>query len=91
MAARRARAEVEQGKGEEVTMHEKTSAIAVFETDEDARAAGFTRPLTPEQALELRPLPRPERRFRYEQMLTDVRRERKAKRKAQRAARRAQR
>jgi hypothetical protein len=72
-------------------MNKETGAIAQFETLQDARAAGFKHTLTPEQAVELRPLPRPERRFRYAQMVEEERRAKKAKRRAQREARRANR
>jgi len=42
-------------------MHEHTKAIAEFETEEDAKAAGYGIPLTKERAERLRGVPRSER------------------------------
>lgn len=43
-------------------MHEQTGAIATFETDEDAKQAGYTMPLTDSQRAKLSQLNRHERR-----------------------------
>lgn len=42
--------------------------IAVFETERDARDAGYTLPLTDQEAAELKPLSRKERRRRAAEM-----------------------
>lgn len=43
-------------------MQASTGAIAHFETEEDAKAAGYTLPLTVEEARKLLAMPRAERR-----------------------------
>ncbi len=48
-------------------MDTKTGAIAMFETLEDAVRAGYTKPLTQQEAALLRPLPR-EARVAYADM-----------------------
>jgi hypothetical protein len=43
-------------------MNTETGALAKFETDEDAKAAGYELPLTEEQYRELAPMNRHQRR-----------------------------
>ena len=43
-------------------MQERTGAIALFETDEDALLAGFKRKLSPEQHAHVSPMNRKDRR-----------------------------
>lgn len=69
-------------------MDMKTGAIAQFENELDARAAGYLKQLSEDQAKQLLPLPREERISVVRQITIEDRRQRKQKRKAQRAARR---
>lgn len=73
-------------------MHERTGAIAQFETLEDAERAGYTMQLTQEQRDTLMPLPRSERLKRTSAERTSAeRKKRRSARKAQRRARKIQR